>query len=511
MEKSLEISSSNLQAQFIIEIEKAEKVEEKIRLCLDFMKRLLSQGETPQFRAFWETRSRCLELFKEKLAPRVRTVYWAEFIALSEEIRRIKEILDEQSAFAVEQIEVAIEALKKDIAQIETLIAGMEPIVVPEQAQSLKSNRGGYIESQRELDLLGTLTGRLNSLRKELVHTPMRIRHKNRIFEELSTLGDAIFPRRKEAIATLSERFTWDIEAFQLDLSRTFDAKEEIKALQSFAKVITVNTKTFSLVREKLSAFWDQLKEKEKERHLLKAKLRDEYKESFEKIVPQIDLLKQQCSEEKVSWGEAHARAREILGEMRQLHLGRDEIKVLKKRLGSALEPLEKKRAIELAQEKEREKLKQQQREKAQSALLEKLIQLRDRAEALTLDALVEKWEVLVKEEKAACPVGLDGGRIACQLDAVYDHIQEKQWHALRDDPSEEGIQQLHALLDSRHKARRKLKDSLESHRKTVGGSGLSLEQSLLYQEMIGEEKLRLDAIETMIEELEEKLFDMEE
>lgn len=140
-----------------------------------------------------------------------------------------------------------------------------------------------------------------------------------------------------------------------------------------------------------------------------------------------------------------------------------------------------------------------------------KLIQLRDRAESLTLDALVEKWETLVKEEKAACPVGLDGGRIACQLDAVYDHIQEKQWHALREDQSEEGIQQLHALLDSRHKARRKLKESLESYRKTVGGSGLSLEQSLLYQEMIGEEKLRLDAIETMIEELEEKLFDMEE
>jgi len=512
MKKSLEVPPLTVaQAPFLEELEKAEKIEKKIRLCLDFMKKLLSEGEIPQFRTFWETRSLCLQLFKEKLPPRIRTVYWAEFVALSEEIRKIKEILDEQSSFAAEQIELAVEALKKDVSQIEALMIAMDPIKVPKEAHVLKANQSVYIDSQKELDLLGTLSGRLNSLRKELIHTPMRIRHKNSLFGELTKLGDAIFPRRKAVIASLSECFTTDIEAFQPDMNRTYESKEEIKALQSFAKVITVNTQTFSTVREKLSSFWDQLKEKEKERHEQKAKQREEYRESFEKIMPQIELLKGQCSQEAVTWEKAQTREREILEEMRQLNLGRNEVKILKRGLNEALEPLEKKRSEQLAREKERKKLQKQQREKAQTAMIERLAQFLDRAESLTLDALVEKWEILVKEEKTLNPAGLEGERIRGLLDAVYDHVQDKQWHALREDSSEEGIQQLHALLDNRHKARRKLKEILETHRKIVGGSGLSLEQSLLYQEMIGEEKLRLDAIETMIEELEEKLFDVEE
>ena len=110
---------------------------------------------------------------------------------------------------------------------MESMFAEMDPIEIPEEAKVLKPNCRAYIEFQKELDFLGTLAGRLNSLRKELIHTPMRIRYKNRLFGELSKLGDAVFPRRKETIAVLSELFVQDIEAFQPDLNRTFDAKEE--------------------------------------------------------------------------------------------------------------------------------------------------------------------------------------------------------------------------------------------------------------------------------------------
>ena len=69
----------------------------------------------------------------------------------------------------------------------------------------------------------------------------------------------------------------------------------------------------------------------------------------------------------------------------------------------------------------------------------------------------------------------------------------------------------LHGLLDDRHKERRKLKEALEEYRKESGSSGKSFEESMRYQELIGEEKLRLDTIESMIEEIEDKLFDLEE
>ena len=98
------------------------------------------------------------------------------------------------------------------------------------------------------------------------------------------------------------------------------------------------------------------------------------------------------------------------------------------------------------------------------------------------------------------------------RLDTLFDHIQEKKWQALLEEETAEEISSsLHGLLDDRHKVRRKVKANIELYRKTLGGSALSMEESLLTQELASSEKLRLDAIETMIEEIEEKLFDLEE
>ena len=430
-----------LYKDFLSELEGKKKVEDKVRLCLDFMRGVLSQEKVLTFRDFWEAKKLCLDLFKGKISPHARSVFWSEYTELSDEVRKIKEVLDEQSSFAHEQMDLAITALESDLERGNTLHAELDGIEIPE---TMAENGESYQTMQKELNLLNTFAGRVNALRKELIPMSLRIRQKNRFFERLSQAGDQVFPRRKELIRGISEMFAEDIAQFVREEPSPpyFQRKEEIKFLQNFAKTLTLSTATFSETRESLSRYWDQVRQQEKEHS----------RKKVEKMAP--SPLKE----------------------------------------GEKVAVLERKK-----QEEERQKF------------FSRLLEVLDQAEGLPLEILVEKWETLVKEKKALSSEGIESERIESRLDTIADHIQEKRWQNLVNEDRGEIGSSLHSLLDERHKTRRKLKEKLELHRKAVGGSSLSVEESMLYQELIAEERLRLDAMETMIEEIEEKLFDLEE
>ncbi len=494
--------------QFLLELEGKNKIEEKIRLCLGFMKEALSKEKTPAFRDFWQAKRLCLNFFKEKITPRSRTVFWTEYIELSDEIRKLKEVLDEQSSFAHEQIELAIEAIEKDLERKESLFQEIEQIEVPKECEA---NGQKYREIQCELDLFNTFAGRLNALRKELIHVSLRIKQKNRLFERLSKLGDQIFPRRKELIQEVSSLFCGDIASFaEKQMTPPFFAwKEEIKALQNFAKVLSLTTPAFSEMRQKLSECWDQIKEMEKEEHQKRAEKRGVYRENYEKIEPKIIALEEEVS--LLTLAQAEEKIDALFKEMRELELGREDVKRLKMRLMELKRPLEEKEQKQKEEQKKAAVLEQERQKETLQQLLELGLEVFNQAEALSLDALVEKWEALVKEKKTLSAKGIEMAMLENRLDTIADHVQEKKWQSLLTENPEDLSSSLHALLDERHKARRKVKENLEAHRKALGGSALSLEESMLIQELNGEEKLRLDAIETMIEEIEEKLFDLEE
>ena len=80
------------------------------------MELTLAQKGTPHFKSFWEARNLCVELFKQNISAAIKQPLWNKYSELSKEARRLREILDEQSAFAAEQIEIAIQALEKEIA-----------------------------------------------------------------------------------------------------------------------------------------------------------------------------------------------------------------------------------------------------------------------------------------------------------------------------------------------------------------------------------------------------------
>src|SRR5690242_12341464 len=93
--------------------------EEKIAFGLEFMRKAISQEGSPHFREFWEARKTVLPFFKENINIAIRSKLWGEYVELTSEARRLKDILEEQSAFATEQIDLAIQALEKDLSQFD--------------------------------------------------------------------------------------------------------------------------------------------------------------------------------------------------------------------------------------------------------------------------------------------------------------------------------------------------------------------------------------------------------
>ena len=247
--------------------------EGKLQLAIDFMEASLAQGGSPYFRTFWEVRRYCLPLFKENISPLLRALLWGKYSELSKEARRLKEILDEQSSFAVEQIEIAIAALETSISILDsqsTVRLDSKPLTLP---VFLKNQQDVYQNLQNQLGELNTQASHINALRKELLKTEMRIRQKNKFFQRLSTAGDSVFPKRKELIRQMSFRFSEDVKSFitiHFEAETTDESlyvlREEIKSLQSLAKVLTLNTHAFTEIRQRLSDCWDRIKHEEKER-----------------------------------------------------------------------------------------------------------------------------------------------------------------------------------------------------------------------------------------------------
>ncbi|MFY9715395.1 MAG: hypothetical protein WAJ84_02175, partial [Candidatus Rhabdochlamydia sp.] len=294
--------------------------EKKIRLNLEFMRQALSQGSSPRFKDFWEVRKLCLSLFKEDMPVSIRADLWNSYIELASEAKQLKEIVDQQSAFAVEQIELAIQALEKDVADMNVVLELIADIVLPEECFSLQKNREFYTVIQRELQLLNALAVKINSLRKELLKTEMRIRIKNKLLERLSVCGNQVFPRRKELIKQISEQFSQDVEYFVYSQFREGEMKqlpgyvlrEEIKYLQQIAKVLTLNTHVFSETRVKLSTCWDEIKNYEKERKKETQEKKLLFKQGFDLIAEKIQVFAASIHEE-TSLQECDQQITEIL------------------------------------------------------------------------------------------------------------------------------------------------------------------------------------------------------
>lgn len=504
---------------FMLELNKEVNPEVKLQKIIDFMEASLSQTGTPQLKSFWDARTVCLQLFKENVSPALRTNLWAKYTELSKEARRLKEILDEQSAFAAEQIEIAIQALEADIANIPSSIEKMGPVDFGGHSQWMEKKYPMYEAIQRELNLLNAQASRVNALRKELIRTEMRIRLKNKFFQRLSTIGDSVFPRRKELIKEISSQFSQDVDSFisqfftNADVNEAlFFLREEIKSLQGLAKVLTLNTHSFTHTRMRLSECWDKLKVLDKERKKERAQLKAAFKQNYDSVLEKIHAFVKGFAEGEISIGEAQKKIDEISSYMRGVELGREEISSLREELNQARKPITEKLK---AQEEERNK-QDQERERLKRQKIEDLKQEIDHlvrnADTYDVEKIVLEREALMEKINASATVKSEKNDMERMLKSLKDVIVEKQEKALMNlsDDDKQALQQLKEVLAQRKERRLESKTILDSVRKASGSSGYDFEQGLKFQEQIAQEKERLAKIDQGISEIERKIAELQ-
>ncbi len=510
---------SPLFSDFMRQFQEESTAEGKIRLSIDFMRVSLSNSGTPRFKDFWEGRRMCLPLFKENISPKVRSQLWSSYIELSTEAKRLKEILDEQSAFAIEQIELAIQALERDLEHYELILSQAQAAPLPYESISLKDKTEVYGTIQRELMLLNTLATRVNAMRKEVVKTEMRIRIKNRLLERLSLCGDKIFPKRKELIKQVSNEFMSDVDHFiqshfqdeEFHGVPLYALREEIKQLQSIAKVLTLNTHAFTETRLKLSGCWDKLKNRERERKKETQQKRQAFKQNFDLVMEKIKPFAE-ASAAGMSVDECNKQSTEILDFMRTVELGRDEVRVLKDEIHKAKRaPFDRAREVEQERQRQEKEVETLRREKI-NALKEELNTLLAQQESIELETLGQRRDhvlqqfeeiTLAKAEKQIVD------RLFKQLKDAIDEKKEKALLMLSEDDLK-ALDQLKEVLEERKARRQEIKNQLESYRKLLGGSGFDFEKAMMYREMIEAEKATLEKVNASIDDIEEKIDQIE-
>lgn len=505
--------------EFLKEVESKSDVESKLQACIDFMSTSLAQGGTPHFRSFWDARTLCLQLFKENVSPVVRSILWNKYNELSKEARRLKEILDEQSAFAVEQIEIAIKALEDDIEGFQAQLERLSDADMGEFPVSLEHSAAQYKAYQKELNLLNTQASRINALRKELMRTEMRVKQKNKFFQRLSAAGDKVFPRRKDLIKEVSTTFINDVDQFiqsnfQDEKSKQplFALREEIKALQNVAKVLTLNTHAFTHTRMRLSQCWDEIKGEEKERKKEKAQQKAVFKQNYDEALAKIHAFRDKNEAEPLPPREALKQLEEISIEIRQMHLGREENQALKEEFLKIKNPIlelldhEDRARKQGIKDKENERVNKIQELKTE---IQQLIATSESSDFQTLntrrDEILEKIGSLnlSKAEKM---------EVERHLKPLKDVISEKKENSLLDlsDDKRQARQQLREVLRQRKERRKEIKDQLDQLRRQKSGSGLDFTQAMSYNKQMEEEKDRLEKIDESIQEIEDKIADLE-
>jgi hypothetical protein len=512
---------------FLNKLEEFATPEEKLKACITYMRDALSQEGNPNFKGFWEVRKSCLPLFKEAISPGSRVQLWAEYIELTREGRRLKNLLDEETAFAVEQINLAIEALEDEIkgyhTHLDEILEKAANVEFPEDINTLEKKYDFYQKLQKQLNLLNLYATRINALRKELIRTEMRIRQKNKFFQRLSQLGDQVFPVRKELIHAISEAFKEDVSSFveQYFSEKNFDEnfvrrsvfffRNEIKNLQAIAKVLTLNTHAFSSTREMLSLCWDKMKGMEKELKKEYAEHRQKSAENAQQIQERIERFMQNSGDQNLSLEEGMRELDEIGRHMREVQLTRNDVQALKDLLKKARDPIEAKRDMEA----ETRRLKEAEFEKARQEKIDRFKQqietLQSQISATPVENLIQVLEELRKTLPTLAFSKGEKHHYDRTLKLLRDQIAEKQSEAMlslsEDDKA--ALEDLEALLQQRTERRKEVKSQIEEYRKIIGGSGLDIEKAIRYNELMETERESLAKIDENIIEIKKKIREL--
>lgn len=487
--------------------------EEKLKALMEFMEAKLSTSSAPQFKPFWEAREKCIELFKQVENPMVRSQLWSKYSDLSKEARRLKELLDEESAFNIEQIELAIQALEAELGGLDEAINNAPSVELP-AVHAIHADYSMFEAVQRELNFLNAYASRIHALRKELIKTEMRIKVKNKFFERLSTLGDALFPRRKTLIDEVSSKFEEDVKLFVEKYFKDgnnespFFLKDEIKGLQGIAKILTLSTHAFKETRLVLSECWDKLKVQEKEHKKVKAELKEQFKANCQMLMEKLAGIKAKYEAKELTVNHANEELNHFQQEMRNTELGRDEVKALREEVANVRDVVEASLREEEEERNRQELIREQERKERVLNFKNQILELINSASGLDVVKIQERQleiqtEILASNLNRHEKQELEKGFKPLK-EILADKQEEKLLNLSADD--REALTSLTEVLTQRKLRRQEVKDKLDEIRKKAGSSNLDFSKQIAMNEQIQEEKERLEKLNEGIKEIEVKI-----
>lgn len=498
--------------EFTISLEKVSSPEEKLKMTLTFMEESLGRKEGPRFGDFWEARKLCLPLFREGISGEARAELWTSYTYLTGEAKSLRERVDQEGQFAIEQIELALEAIEKDIAGRHLATERVQEVPLPE---ALKAKREALQKSVGELVIFDTLASRITALRQELIDTPIRMRHKNTIFQRLSKVGDEVFPPRKALMKELTELFLQEVEAFSKlkfpsgqPRGPLHFLREEIKAFQSLAKALRLTPKGFNKSRQILSKCWDAVREQSEERRKEWAEKREFFRENKAKVSEKIQEFAENYGKEETSIEEATKQVAEISKFMRETDLGGDEVRALKEELVKAQKPLQARIDEQGAAQRAEEEERRREREGAIQGVKEQVETLLEKVESLDAEDIIAEREVILAAIKEAPIPKFEKSSFEKSLRPLREVIRRKKEEALLElsDDDKQALANLQEVLSQRQERRNEIKSRLEEIRKQKGGSGLDFGKAMELNEQEAERKEQLDEAEAGVREIEERI-----
>ncbi|MGL4348005.1 MAG: hypothetical protein ACRCSV_00900 [Chlamydiales bacterium] len=491
----------------------------RVRFCIDVMRESLSKPNYPAFVPFWEAKKCALESFKEISTPTVRCALWEEYIELAKEARNLNDILQEQNAFSIEQITLAVESLEKDFDEEEKKIALMDRIDFPKEGYILREQEKVYNQNQLQLNFIHAMISRIQTIRRELIAIPISIKYKVKLLQKLSQLGNRIFPRKKQMIQEMSTLFYEDVQRFnekyfqatttpqREKLPPLYLLKEEIKAFQKMAKVLSISSECFFSTRKLLSTCFETIKQKEKQRRQDYQEKKQKNQLEFESIYQEIQNFGKWITTESFSKKTYSEKLDEIYQNIEKIPFVHEQVKILRGELEKQQQLAEDKylqkdpshTSRNSSRREEVANFLNQYKTTVEKAIHMSIQELLDIHEESNKQSLTLTFNLEEEIEYQAAQVDLQTTILQKQHEAAWEIT----------DP----IEKAQSITDHLHKAfacKEEVKLHLESLRRLNSSSGLNFQQALLCRDCIQKARDHMEKINSSIEKLEEYLLELQ-
>jgi DNA repair exonuclease SbcCD ATPase subunit len=197
---------------------------------------------------------------------------------------------------------------------------------------------------------------------------------------------------------------------------------------------------------------------------------------------------------------------------MRSIPLHRDDVRFLRDELSQLRTP------HLAAQEQKAKQLEEAEKEKIR-VKREMVVSLKDRiatlckqGETMELEPLAAAFEEIQSQLATLEVSKMEKQQIERTLRPLKDLVADKKEQSLVNlsEDDKKTLENLRVVLQQRKERRQEIKNQLETYRKVLGGSNLDFEKAMQYRELVEQEKERLEKASAGIQEIEQKIEDLE-